>query len=129
MTILSSLLSLTSLVDVAGCPRLGEVKVCVSSDALPGEVSVSQEAALAVERRAVSVEALGEGEHDVGVLVDLPSDVAEGDFSEGERDHTLPNLEGLPDGVMRGSLSDLGGVVLYAVGHRQRQSQSWDTWT
>ena len=90
--------------------------MCVSPNTVSGEVCVSQEAALAIERRAVSVKALREGEHDVGVLVDLASDVAEGDLSEGQRDGALPNPEGLSDGFIRGLLPDLGGVVLYAVG-------------
>lgn len=86
----------------------------VSSNALSGEVRVSQEATLTIKRRAVAMETLCEGEHDVCVLVDLFSDVAVGDFSEGERDHALPNLEGLSDGVVSGSFTDLWGVVLYA---------------
>lgn len=87
----------------------------VSSDALSGEVGMSQEAALAVERRAVAVETICEGEHDVCELVNLVSDVAVGDLSEGERDRALPHLEGLSDGFICGSLADLRGVVLYAV--------------
>ena len=86
----------------------------VSPDAVPGEVGVSQEAALAIERRAVAVETLREGEHDVRELVDLVPDLAVGDLSEGERDRTLPHLEGLSDGFLCGSFSDLWGVVLYA---------------
>lgn len=87
----------------------------VSSDAVSGEVSVSQEAALAVEGRAVTVETFGEGEHDVCKLVDLVSDVAVRDLSEGERDHALPHLEGFSDGFVCGTFADLRGVVLYAV--------------
>ena len=93
----------------------------VPPDAVPGEVSVSQEAALAVERCAVPVETLREGEHDVGVLVDLAPDVAEGDLPEGDRDCALPNLEGLSNGLVCGSFPDLRGVVLYAVVRMERQ--------
>lgn len=114
VTVCSSL-SLTPLVGVPGGPGLSEVKVSVSSDAVSREVSVSQEAALAVKRCAVAVETIREREHDVGELVGLASDLAVGDLSEGERDHTLPHLKGFSDGVIRGSLPDLWGVVLYAV--------------
>lgn len=111
----STLLSLTPLVDAPGGPGLSEVKVRVSPDAVSREVSVSQEAALAVERCAVAVETLRKGQHDVCELVDLVFDVAVGDLSEGEWDHTLPHLEGFSDGFLRRSFADLGGVVLYAV--------------
>lgn len=113
---------LTSLIHGAGGPRFGQVKVRVPTDAVTREVSVCQEAALAVERGAVSVKAVGEGQHDVGVLVDLPSDLAEGNLPEGERDGALPNLKGLSDGVMRGSLAHFGGVVLYAAGENGGQT-------
>lgn len=111
----SAPLSLTPLVEGAGGPGLSEVKVRVSPDAVSREVSMSQEAALAVERCAVAVETLRKGQHDVGELVDLVFDVAVGDLSEGEWDHALPHLEGFADGFLRGSLADLRGVVLYAV--------------
>lgn len=87
----------------------------VSADAVAGEVSVSQEAALAVKRRAVAVETLRKGQHDVCELVHLVPDVAVGDLPEGEGDRALPDLEGSPDGFVRGPLPDLRGVVLYAV--------------
>lgn len=86
----------------------------VSPYAISREVSVGQEAALAVKRRAVAMEALSEGQHDVRELVDLVSDLAVGDLSEGERDHALPHFEGSANGFIRGSLANLGGVVLYA---------------
>lgn len=105
----------TPLVHVPSGPRLSEVKVCVSTDAVSREVSVSQEAALAVKRCAVAVETLCEGEHDVCKLVDPVSDVAVGNLPEGEGDHALPHLEGFSDGLVCGSLADLRGVVLYAV--------------
>lgn len=100
----------------------------VSPDAVSWEVSVGQEAALAVERRAVAMEALSEGQHDVCELVDLVSDLAVGDLSEGERDHALPHFEGSPNGFIRGSLANLGGVVLYAViknGEKGELRQEW----
>lgn len=95
----------------------------VSADAIARKISVSQKAALAVEWRAVTVEALREGQHDVRVLVHLASDLAEGDFSEGEWNRSLPHLEGLSDGVKRGALAYFGGVVLYAV-EKDREGQS-----
>lgn len=75
---------------------------------------MSQEATLAVEWRAVTVETICEGQHDVGILVHLASDLAEGDLSEGEWDDALPHLEGLSYGVERGSFTDFRGVVLNA---------------
>lgn len=59
---------LTVVVGVAERPGLVRVKVRVSSDAGAGEVGVSQETALAVERRAVTMETRGEEDHDVGLL-------------------------------------------------------------
>lgn len=56
------------MVGVAERPGLVRVKVRVSSDAGAGEVGVSQETALAVERRAVAMETRGEEDHDVGLL-------------------------------------------------------------
>ena len=56
----------------------------VPADAVAGEVGVRQEAPLAVEGRAVAVETLGEGEHDVGELVHLVADLAVRDLPEGE---------------------------------------------
>lgn len=87
----------------------------VSPDAVSREVSVGQEAALAVKRRAVTMETLCKGQHDVCKLVDLVSDVAVGNLSEGDRDRALPHLEGPSDGLIRGLFADLWGVVLYAV--------------
>lgn len=107
-------LSLTPLVDVAGRPGFGVVKVCVAPYPVPGEVRVSQEAALAVEWRAVAVETLREGEHDVSVLVDLVPDVAVRDLSEAERDGGLPHLKRPADSLVCSVLPNLRGVVLYA---------------
>lgn len=112
---LLNLLFLTSLVDLPGGPGLSEVKVCVSPDAIARKVSVSQKAALAIERRAVTVEPLREGQHDVCILVDLASDLTEGDLSEGEWDRSLPHPEGLSDGFISSMLAYFRGVVLYAV--------------
>lgn len=108
-------LFLTSLVDGPSGPGLREVKVRVSPDAVSGEVSVRQEAALAIKRCAVAMETLREGEHDVCELVDLVPDVAVGDLSEGERDRALPHFEGLPDGFISGLFANFRGVVLYTV--------------
>lgn len=107
-------LSLTPLVDVAGRPGFGVVKVCVAPYPVPGEVRVSQEAALAVEWRAVAVETLREGEHDVSVLVDLVPDVAVRDLTETERDGGLPHLKRPADSLVCGVFPNLRGVVLYA---------------
>lgn len=109
------LLPLTTLVDVAGGPGLSKVKVRVPTDAISREVRVSQEAALAVERRAVAVEAVSKGQHDVCVAVRLGFDLTVGNLPEGEWDHAFPHPEGFPDGFKCGSLADLGGVILYAV--------------
>lgn len=109
------LLPLTALIDVAGGPGLGEVKVRVPTDAVSREVCVSQEAALTIERRAVAVKAVSKGQHDVCKGVRLCFDLAVGNLSEGERDHALPHPKGFPDGFKCGSLADLGCVVLYAV--------------
>lgn len=89
--------------------------MCVSPNAITGKVGVSQKAALAIERRAVTVESLREGQHDVRVLVDLASDPAEGDLSEGEWDHTLPHSEGFSDGLKSATFAYFRRVVLYAV--------------
>lgn len=111
----SPLLPRTPLVGGPSGPGLGEVKVRVSPDAVAREVGVSQEAALAIERRAVAMETLGKGQHDVCELVDLVSDLAVGNLSEGDRDRSLPHLEGFSDGFIRGPFANLRGVVLYAV--------------
>lgn len=87
----------------------------VSSNAVAGEVSVSQEATLAIERRAVAVEALCEGQHDVCKLVHLVPDLAVRDLPEGERDGRLPHFERPPDGFICGAFANFRSVVLYAV--------------
>jgi len=95
-------------------PRLGRVKVGVPPDAVAGEVGVSQEAALSIERAAVPVETIGEEEHNVGELLHLVPDVAVGDLPETKRGDGLPHLEGIPDGLVALVLAHLRGVVLYA---------------
>lgn len=76
---------------------------------------MSQEAALTIKRCAVAVEAVSKGQHDVCKAVWLCFDLAVGNLPEGERDYTLPHPEGFPDGFKGGSLTNLGGVILYAV--------------
>lgn len=105
--------SLTPLIHSACSPWLRTVKMCVSSDARSREVSMGQEAALAIEWCAVAVEALSEEEHDVCVPVHLAFDVTVGDLPEPERNHTLPDPEGLADGLERLVLPDFRAVVLY----------------
>lgn len=73
-----------------------------------------QEAPLAIERAAVTVETLGEEEHNVGKLLHLVPYVAVGDFPETKRGDALPHLEGLPDGLVGLVLTHFWGVVLYA---------------
>ena len=85
----------------------------VPTDAIAGEIGMRQEAPLAIERAAVSVETLSEEEHNVGKLLHLVSYVAVGDFPEAKRGDALPRLESLPDGLMGLVLTHLRGVVLY----------------
>lgn len=56
------------MVGVAERPRLVRIEVCVSTNAGAGEVGVCEEAALAVERRAVAVKTRGEKNHDISFL-------------------------------------------------------------
>lgn len=116
---------LTTLVGADG-PGLGQIKVGVAPDAVPREEGVRQESSLAVKRRAVAVETLGEGQHDVGVLVHLVSYVAVRNLPEGYRDDAFPDLEGFADGLIRGPLADLRGVVLYAGGQLEENETSPD---
>lgn len=118
----STLLPLTPLVHVPGGPRLGQVKVRVTPDAVSGEVGVSQKATFAVEWRAVAVEAIRKGQHDVCELVDLVPDVAVGNLPEGDRDCALPHPESPSDGFIRGSFANLRCVVLYAVTRNKRMA-------
>lgn len=114
-----TLLSLTSLVLGSGGPGLSEVKVRVSPNAVTREVCMSQEATLAIERRAVAVESLGEREHNVGVLLDLAFDLAVGDLSEAERDRALPHTESLSDGFEGPAFTHFRCEVLDAVMKRK----------
>lgn len=118
------LLPLTTLVDVAGGPGLGEVKVRVTTNAVSREVRVSQEAALAIERRAVAMEAISKGQHDVCEAVRLGFDLAVGNLPEGEGDRALPHPEGFPDGFKCGSLANLGGVILDAVIRKKMSTEA-----
>lgn len=56
---------LTAEVIIARGPGLGRVKVSVATDVGPREVGVGQEAAFAIERGAIPMEAVGEEDHDV----------------------------------------------------------------
>lgn len=85
----------------------------VPSDAIPREIGMCQETSLTIERAAVTMETLGEEEHDVCKLLHLVPYVTVGDFPETEWGDALPHLEGLPDGLVGLVLADLRGVVLY----------------
>lgn len=85
----------------------------VPTEADTGEIGVCQEAPLAIERAAVTMETLAEEEHNVGKLLHLVPYVTVGDFPEAKRGDALPHLEGLPDGIMGLVLTHLRGVVLY----------------
>lgn len=71
------------MVNVSSGPRLGEIKVRIAANSISRKIGMSQESALAVKGRAVSMEPICEGQHDVGVLVHFASDLAVGDFPEG----------------------------------------------
>lgn len=86
----------------------------VPADAIAGEIGMCQEAPLAIERAAVTMETLGEEDHNVCKLLHLVSYVAVWDFPETERRDALPHLEGVPDGFVGLVLAHLGAVVLYA---------------
>lgn len=105
---------LTSLVNVARCPRLCQVKMGITSDTVAWEVRVGQETSLAVKWGAVSVKAFREEKHDICKLVHLAIDLTVWDFTELEWRHGLPDLEGLPDGLMCGALAYFRSVVLDA---------------
>jgi len=107
---------LTAEVIVAGGPGLGAVEVGVPADVGPGEVGVGQEAALAVEGRAVPVEALGEEDHDVRLRRPALPHVPVGHLAESQRRRCRPDAEGPPDGAEGPRLAHLGRVVLDAGG-------------
>lgn len=103
---------LTSLVNVACCPRLCCIKMGITSDTLTREVCVGQETSLAVEWGAVSVKAFRKVKHDICKLVHLAIDLTVWDLTELEWRHGFPNLEGLPDGLMCGLFTNFRTVVL-----------------
>lgn len=106
--------SLTIQILIPDSPGLGRVKVGVPSDVGAWEVGMGQEATLAIERRAVTVETLSKEDHDIGLLLVALTDVGIGYLSEVQRRGTLPHTERLADGLERGILPHLGGVVLDA---------------
>ena len=112
---------LTLQVPVPNRPRLCGIEVRVSSYAVAGEVGVCQEPSLAIERAGISVEPVGEEEHDVREVGGLVLNVTVRDLSEAQRRDTLPHLEGSSDGVVGFVLPDLGGVVLYAEERKERR--------
>lgn len=106
--------SLTIQILIPDSPGLGRVKVGVPSNVGAWEVGMGQEAALAIKRRAVTMEALSKEDHDVGLLLVALTDVGIGYLSEAQRRGTLPHSECLADGLECGILAHLGGVVLDA---------------
>ena len=97
------------------------------------EVGMGQEAALAIERRAVTVEALSKEDHDVGLLLVALTDVGIGYLSEAQWRGTLPHSECLPDGLECGILtqdsilifkfhgnSDQGKIKVYYIDKKHR---------
>ena len=105
--------TLTIVVGVPQRPRLVRVKVRVPADAGAREVGVGQEAALAVEGRAVAVETRGEDDGDVHVApAALQGAVGHG--LEAQRRHALPHVEGPADGVVGLPGAHLGRHVLDA---------------
>lgn len=119
---------LTQQVAVADGPRFCCIEVRVSSYAIAWEVSVGQEASFTVKRTGVSVEAVGEEEHDVGKVFHLISDVAVRDLSESQRSDAFPHFEGFSDGLKRLVFPNFRRVVLYAEkeirkGGLERQSE------
>lgn len=77
---------------------------------------MGQEASFTVKRTGVSVEAIGEEEHDVGKVLDFVSDVTVRDLSEPQRRDAFPHFEGISNGLKRLVFSDFRRVVLYAEG-------------
>lgn len=105
---------LTQQVAVADGPRFCCIEVRVSSYAIAWEVSMGQEASFTVKRTGVSMEAVGEEEHDVGKVFNLISDVTVRDLSESQRSDAFPHFEGFSDGLKRLVFPDFRRVVLYA---------------
>lgn len=72
-----------------------------------------QEATLAIKWTAVIMETLSKEDHDVCKVLHFVTNVAVGDFPEMEGGDTLPDCEGLPDGLIGLVFTHLGGIVLY----------------
>lgn len=104
---------LTIVVGVAQCPRLVWVKVCVASYSRPWKVGMGQEAPLAIEGWAVSVETWSEDDGDVHIFL-APLQLAVGHSLEAQRRHALPHVEGSPNGVVGLLSTHFGCHVLYA---------------
>lgn len=105
----------TSLVHIASCPRLCCVKVCVTSDPLAREVRVGQKASFPIKWRAITMKAFSEEKHDVCEPFGPFSYLVVWNFPKLEWCDRLPNLEGLPDGLVSLILSHFRRVVLDAV--------------
>lgn len=99
---------------VPDSPGLRGVKVGVPSDVGAREVGVGQEATLAIEGRAVAMEALGKEDHDVGLLLTAIADVGIVHLAEAQRCGALPHAECLANGLVCGIFAHLGGVILDA---------------
>lgn len=106
--------SLTIQILIPDSPGLSRVKVGVPSNVGAWEIGMCQEATLAIERCAVTMEALSEEDHDVGLLLMALSDIGIGYLSKTKWCGTLPHAECLANGLECGMLSHLGGVILDA---------------
>ena len=108
---------LTVVVRVSQRPRLVRIKMRVPSYSGPWKVGVCQEAAFAIEGRAVAMEARGEDDGDVHIgLGALQLAVRHGLKAQGG--HVLPHVESPPDGVVGLFRTDFGRHVLYAAKRR-----------
>lgn len=106
--------SLTIHILIPDSPGLGRVKVGIPSDVGAREIGMGQEATLAIERRAVTMETLSEEDHDVCLLLMALADIGIGHLSETKWCGALPHAERLANGLERGILAHLGGVILDA---------------
>lgn len=109
---------LTIVVGVAQRPRLVWVKVCVASYSRPWKVGMGQEAPLAIEGWAVSVETWSKDDGDVHVFL-APLQLAVGHSLKAQWRHALPNVEGSPNGVVGLLSTHFGCHVFYA-------AEMWD---
>lgn len=109
---------LTIVVGVAQRPRLVWVKVCVASYSRPWKVGMGQEAPLAIEGWAVSVETWSKDDGDVHVFL-APLQLAVGHSLKAQWRHALPHVEGSPNGVVGLLSTHFGCHVLYA-------AEMWD---